>query len=250
VTASEPPPVAPAAPVEAGGPEASAPAAAVVSAPDPARASDVLGVAALAYGWKQFRAHLGPMLIVVLVPFGAQIVLALAERALITSVARWLLLQVAGIVVSSVAGLGLVRMSLLLSARSGDEESEADAPTVGAAFRYDRWGAWIAFSLAFGLVEGVGLVLCVVPGLLFLAYFGLAPYFFVDRGLGGREALRASRDAVVRGGLAFPVLLTIVVGALGLVLAGVGVFVTEAVAALALAYLYRHAAAESVPAPA
>ena len=52
----------------------------------------------------------------------------------------------------------------------------------------------------------------------------------------------------MRGGLAFPVVLTIVVGALGLVLLGVGVFVTEAVAALGLAYLYRHAVGESVPA--
>jgi hypothetical protein len=232
VTTSEPPLVPPLPPEESE-PEPDA-------APERERASDVLGLVALAYGWKQFREHLGPMLVVVLIPFGAQIVLALAERALIDSVARWFLLQVVGIVVSSVAGLGLVRMALLVSA--------GESPTAGEAFRYDRWGAWIAFSLVFGLVEGVGLVLCVFPGLLFLAYFGLAPYFFVDRGMSMLESLRASRDAVVRGGLAFPVLLTIVVGALGLILAGVGVFVTEAVAALGLAYLYRHSAGESVSA--
>lgn len=236
MTASDPPLVPPVPPEE---PE---PASESASGPERERAADVLGLAALAYGWKQFRAHLGPMLVVVLVPFGAQIVLALAERALIDSVARWFLLQVVGIVVSSVAGLGLVRMALLVSA------GESETPTVGAAFHYDRWAAWIGFSFVFGLVEGVGLVLCVFPGLLFLAYFGLAPYFFVDRGMTMRESLRASRDAVVRGGLAFPVLLTIVVGALGLVLLGVGVFVTEAVAALGLAYLYRHAVGESVPA--
>jgi hypothetical protein len=206
--------------------------------PEPEPELSATAFAALSYGWTKFRENVGPMLIVAFVALGAPIVLAVAERVLVTSVARWFLLQVVGLVVGSVAGLGLVRMALMLSA--GEE------PDVGRALRYDRWGAWIGFSVVFGVVEGVGLVLCVFPGLLFLAYFGLAPYFFVDRAMSVRDALRASRHAVVSQGLAFPVLLTLVVGALGFVAAGVGVFVTAAVAALGLAFVYRGAAGESV----
>ena len=66
--------------------------------------------------------------------------------------------------------------------------------------------------------------------------------------MGIGEALRASREAVVAGGLAFPVLLSIVVGVLGLVVFVVGVFVTQAIAALALAYLYRYATGQPVDA--
>jgi hypothetical protein len=193
---------------------------------------------ALAYGWKNFRANLRPMLIVVLVPVVAQVVIAIAGRALIHSVAKWFLFQIVGIVVAAIAGIGVPRLALMISA--------GEDPDVGRAFRYERWGSWIAFSVVFGLLEGVGLVLCVIPGVLFLAFFGLAPYFFLDRGMGIGEALRASRQAVVAHGLAFPVLLAIVFGALGAVVFVVGAFVTQAVAALALACLYRGAVGEPV----
>jgi hypothetical protein len=195
---------------------------------------------ALAYGWKKFRANARPMLAVVLVPLVVQLVIALAGRALIHSVARWFLFQIVGIVVATIAGIGVPRLALMISA--------GETPDVGRAFRNERWGSWVAFSVVFGLAEGIGLVLCVIPGVLFLAFFGLAPYFFLDRGMGIGEALRASREAVVARGLAFPVLLAIVIGALGAVVFVVGAFVTQAVAALALAYLYRGAVGEPVSA--
>jgi len=195
---------------------------------------------ALAYGWKKFRANARPMLTVVLVPLLAQLVIAVAGRELIHSVARWFLFQIVGIVVAAIAGIGVPRLALMISA--------GETPDVGRAFRNERWGSWVAFSVVFGLAEGIGLVLCVIPGVLFLAFFGLAPYFFLDRGMGIGEALRASREAAVARGLAFPVLLAIVIGALGAVVFVVGAFVTQAVAALALAYLYRGAVGEPVSA--
>ena len=36
---------------------------------------------------------------------------------------------------------------------------------------------------------GIGLVLCIIPGLFVLAFFGLAPYYFIDRGMSLGEAL-------------------------------------------------------------
>jgi uncharacterized membrane protein len=195
---------------------------------------------ALAYGWKTFRANARPMLVVVLVPIVVQLVIAIAGRVLIHSVAKWFLFQIVGIVGGAIAGIGVPRMALMISA--------GETPDVGRAFRSERWGSWVAFSVAFGLLEGVGLVLCVIPGVLFLAFFGLAPYFFLDRGMGIAEALRASRQAIVARELAFPVLLAIVVGVIGAVVFVVGALVTQAVAALALAYLYRSAIDEPVDA--
>ena len=119
---------------------------------------------------------------------------------------------------------------------------------VGKAFQYDRWGEWIVFSVVFGLSVGIGLVLCVIPGLFFLAFFGLAPYYFLDRRLSLGDALQASREAVSSKGLAFPVLLSIIVGVLGIIVCVVGVFVTEAVAYVAVAYLYRYATGQPVAA--
>ncbi len=195
---------------------------------------------ALAYGWTALRGNTRPMLAVVSVPVVAQLVLALAGRLLIHSIARWFLFQIVGIVVGSVANIGVARMALMITA--------GEAVDVGRAFRYDRWGQWILLSAGFGCIEGVGLVLCVIPGVLFLAYFGLVPYFFLDQGLSVGAAFRAGREAVVRKGLAFAVLVVIVVGMLGVVLFVVGMFVTQAIAALALAFLYRHAVDEPVAA--
>lgn len=195
---------------------------------------------ALRYGWATFRANAGALLLVVLVPVVAELVVAFAGKVLIDSAARRFLFQILGVVIAAIGGLGLRRMALLITA--------GETPTAAQAFRYDRWGAWIAFSIVFGLIESIGLVLCVIPGVVFLAYFGLAPYFFIDRQMSITDSLRASREAVVREGLAFPVLLSLIVGVLGVAIFVVGVFVTEAVAALALAFLYRHATGAPVAA--
>lgn len=196
------------------------------------------GFGALAYGWSAFRKNAGPMLTVVLVPLAVEVVIAVVGKALIDAAARRFLFQITGVLLSAVAGLGVRRLALAITAGE-----PADAR---AAFRYDRWSEWIAFSVVFGLLESVGLVLCVIPGVLFLAYFGLAPYFFLDQDLGIRDSLRASRDAVASKGIAFSVLLMIVVGVIGVVVCVVGVVVSEAVAALALAFLYRFAVDQPV----
>ena len=200
------------------------------------------GFAAIRYGWSAFQKNIVPMVVVILAPLAAELVIAFVGKALIDSVARRFLFQIAGVVLSGVAGLGVRRMALMIT---------AGEPTgARAAFRYDRWAEWIAFSVVFGLLESVGLVLCVIPGVLFLAYFGLAPFFFLDRGMSMGASLRASRAAVSSKGLAFSVLLAFIFGLLGIVVFFVGAFITEAMATLALAFLYRYATGQPVAAAA
>jgi hypothetical protein len=196
--------------------------------------------AAISYGWKKFQENVGPMLAVVLIPVAAQIVLSIIGQSAIHSTFGALIFQVLGIVVGAIAGLGLYRVALQITA--------GEPVSVGKAFQYDRMGEWIIFSFVFGLAVGIGLVLCVIPGLFFLAYFGLAPFYFLDGGLGLGESFSASRQAVQSKGLAFPVLLSIIVGVLGLIACIIGVFVTEAIAYIAVAYLYRYAAGQTVAA--
>jgi hypothetical protein len=54
--------------------------------------------------------------------------------------------------------------------------------------------------------------------------------------------------AVQTKGLALPILLCIVVGFLGIILCFVGVLITEPIAYVAVAFLYRYAAGQSVAA--
>lgn len=208
-------------------------------APPPGAGAPDVG-AALSYGWKKFQENVGPMLIVVLISFVAPFVFSLIGRAATNSVFGALVFQVIGIVVSAVAGLGVYRVALMITA--------GEPADVGKAFQYDRWGEWIVFSFVFGLMVGVGLLLCVIPGLFVLAFFGLAPFYFIDGRMSLGESLSASRAAVQSKGLAFPVLLSIIVGVLGLIACFVGVFVTGSIAYLAVAYLYRYAAGQPVAA--
>ena len=208
--------------------------------PPPSGGSTPDAGVALSYGWRKFQQNIGPMLAVVLIPVAAQIILSIIGRAIVHSLVVGLLFQVLSIVVGAIAGLGIYRMALLITA--GEEAS------VAKAFEYDRWGEWIVFSFVFGLMVGLGLVLCIIPGLFVLAFFGLAPFYFIDGRLSLGAALTASRNVVSSKGLAFPILLSIVVGVLGLIACVIGVFVTEPVAYLAVAFLYRYAAGQTVAA--
>lgn len=186
---------------------------------------------ALSYGFNKYFANIGAVLLIIVVAFGAQLLVNILELS-VSSVFGRLLFSVVGLVVGAVVSIGIYKAALMITAGT--------VPTVGTAFTYDRWGEWIVFSIVYGLMVGIGLVLCIIPGLFVLAFFGMAPYFFIDRGMSLGDALSASREAASRG-YAVPVILSVIVGALGLIACGIGALVTAPAAYIAVAYLYRGA---------
>jgi len=196
--------------------------------------------AALSYGWAKFQQNVGPLIAVILIPGLVQFVLSAVGRAAVHSLLGSLILSLVGAIVGAITGIGIYQMALMITA--------GQPADIGKAFTYDRWGEWIPFAFLFGLATFVGLVFCLIPGLLFIAFFGLAPYYFIDGRMSFGDALRASRDAVTSKGLAFPILLSVIVGVLGIIACFIGVLVTEPVAYIAVAYLYRYAAGQPVAA--
>ncbi len=187
---------------------------------------------ALSYGFNKYFANVGPMLAVIFIPVAAQLLLSFIGQAIVKGLFGVLVFQILSWVIGAIAGLGLYQMCLQITA--------GQAPDIGKAFTSDRWGEWFVFSFVFGLMVGVGLILCVIPGLFILAFFGLAPFFFLDRGMSLGDALTASREAASRG-YAVPVILCIIVGVLGVIACGIGVLVTAPAAYIAVAFLYRGA---------
>jgi hypothetical protein len=194
--------------------------------------------AALSYGFNKYFANVGPVLAVIFISIAVQIALSLIGQVVVRSLIGIFVFQILGWVVGAVAALGIYKMALMLTA--------GQQPDVGKAFQYDRWGQWFAFSLVFGLIVGIGFVLCIIPGLVALAFFGMAPFFFIDRGMSIGEALTASREAATSRGYAMPVFLSILVGAAGLIACGIGALVTAPAAYIAVAYLYRNASGQPV----
>ena len=92
-------------------------------------------------------------------------------------------------------------------------------------------------------------MLCIIPGIIFVTFFGFYGYVIVDRGeQSPTEALKASSE-LVKGhfgaviGLAIVLFLINVVGA---ILCGVGLLFTAGITAIAWAYAYRALSGEPV----
>lgn len=205
--------------------------------------------ATLGYAWHKYTQNLGSLLIAMLVPTVVSVFHVVVRRQ-VNSAALGLVVSVVGFVVQAVASIGVYRVALQIV--NGEQ---AD---VAKAFRYDRWGEWVTLLFVFGLIAALGLMLCIVPGILALGFFGLAPYFFLDRRQRIGDALSSSRSS----GLWVPVLVVSLVGAAGFfvgslgsfaiapsALAGVGgfflgsavSFVTAPIAHIGRASLYKHA---------
>jgi len=193
---------------------------------------------ALSYGFNKYFANVGPVLVIVLAPVAAQVVLSIIGQVVIRSLVGVLVFQILGWIVGAIAALGIYNTALMITS--------GQAPDFGRAFQYDRWGEWFGFSIVFGLIVGIGLILCIVPGLVALAFFGLAPYYFIDRRMSIGEALKASREAATSRGFAMPIILSILVGVAGVIACGVGLLVTAPAAYIAVGFLYRNAAGQPV----
>ncbi|MGH8977209.1 MAG: hypothetical protein ACRDV7_03965 [Acidimicrobiia bacterium] len=188
--------------------------------------------AALAYGWKKFQENVGGLLAVILIPLVAQLILS-AVGAVFDSIVMQLLLSAVSYVVSLMLAIGIFNAALMIT--SGQRVD------VGQAFSSDRWGEWILFSFVFGLMVGIGVLFCLVGALVVLAFFGLAPYYFLDQRMGLGDSLSASLEKTrSTSGLPMAIALTVLVGALGVILCIIGLFVTMPIAYVGVAFLYRH----------
>lgn len=200
-------------------------------APPPGSSPDV--GAALSYGWNKFTQNAGPLIIAFLIPAVGSFIFNSLGSFVFRSLFLNILFSLIGIVVNAALGIGIYRVALQITA--------GEPADLGKAFTYDRWAEWIIFSIVYGLIIGVGLILCLIPGIILLYFFALAPYFFLDQNMDFGSAMTAAREAASSKGVGFPVLLCIIVGVLGAVACFVGVLVTAPLAYVAVAYLYRYA---------
>ncbi len=153
---------------------------------------------------------------------------ALANQAL-TSGALTLLFAIVTIIVT----VGVIRGAL--------RATRGQLVGFDALFDGTNLGRYLLFQLVYAFLAGFGILLCILPGLLVIFFFQLGPYYVLDRGMGVREALVASAQAIRRN-LAAAFLMT-VLNALVLVLGGLffGILtlLTLPFATLFTAYLYR-----------
>ncbi len=212
----------------------------------PFSATDAIG-----YGWKAFTANIGPLALIGLV----LIVASGLSNWLSRGFDNWLLSitgSVLSFFISLVIGLGLIRAALAIL--------DGGRPSVEQLVSTKDIGPYFIASLLVALAVTVGLLLCVIPGLIagfLLQFYG---YAIIDRKSDSvttapqstpTGAIRASFEVVAAnvGPLILLAVLCFLLNVAGALLCGVGLLVTIPVTAIAVAYAWRYFSGGRIAAP-
>jgi uncharacterized membrane protein len=113
--------------------------------------------------------------------------------------------------------------------------------TLGALWHPHPYWIYLAATLLVGLAVLLGLVLLIVPGIIFALMFMFTSFLVIDRGLGPIDAMKESKR--ITSGYKWPlfgfVLLLALINVVGAAVLLVGLLVTVPVTSLAFAYAYR-----------
>jgi len=163
-----------------------------------------------------------------------------------------LVLALAGVFINIVVGvlLKMGTISFVLAAHDAPESA-----TVRDLWEPDMFWNYLGAMILTGIIVVVGLILVIVPGIIWALRYVFVPYLVIDRGLAPLAALRES-SRITYGhkwqllGLFLALIVLNIVGAIALL---VGLLVTIPLSSFALAHAYRtleHGANEIAPAQA
>lgn len=153
-----------------------------------------------------------------------------------------LILGILFTVAALVAELGIINASLKIT--RGEKAQFSD-------FWDSRFGVtFIVVSILFGLAVGVGLVLCLIPGLLALWAYQFARFSAVDPGTSiGASFAESWRLVKANKGVAVLTLLVYAVGSIiSFITCGIGALVVQPVLGLFMANVYRQLRGEPIAA--
>jgi hypothetical protein len=203
--------------------------------------------ASLSFAWEKLQQNIGPWLIMALAPFVVFLVFAFlfllavlpaatgdagALIALFLMAFVALLAIVAGLVVSR----GLYRAALGVC--------EGRSPDPRTIFQFDNIGPFVIVSFLYGLAIFIGMILCLIPGLIAAVVFAWAPWAVVDRDMEPVEAMKYSLELVKqRPGeiILFLVVIQVINGVAGSV-CGLLLLATVPLTLMAQAYGWRQLA--------
>jgi uncharacterized membrane protein len=204
---------------------------------------------ALSFGWETFKKRpwffVGASLLVFVVSFLAGVTTGLFDLAITGdpenpsgagSIIDWL--------ISTLINMGLIAFYL----RANDNVEQV---TLHALWHPHPFWKFFAATLLVGIGTVLGLLLLIVPGIIFLMMFLFTTFLVIDRNLGPIEAMKESRRITHghRWKLFLFSLVVLLVNLLGAIALGVGLLVTIPVTMLAFTYVYRQLAAQAGVAP-
>jgi len=204
--------------------------------------TDVLG-----YGWRTMKSNLwffvglGLLwLIVTISPDIARFILIRLHLPKTSYITLRVLLHVLELVIGIVLSIGMIKIALSFC----DERK----PPIGMLF--DAWGCfwrYVGAAILYGLIIFAGLILLIIPGIVWAVKYSFCYYFVIDKGLGPVQALKASSRTTM--GVKWQLLgfgiLCFLINLLGLLCLIVGAFAAYPTVIVASALVYRQLLAQT-----
>ncbi|MBI2050210.1 MAG: DUF975 family protein [Parcubacteria group bacterium] len=195
---------------------------------------------AMRFGWRtakeRFWFFAQAIIVIALITYGPGVIMRSFDRIELPTLVT-LFFFLAGIVfwvVQLLISIGLIQITL---SHVDSRKTDIAELFTGARFLMD----YVLGSFLFALIVGVGLVLLVVPGLIFLARFQFYQYVIVDKGAGSVQALKESWRITAGAFWQLVLFWLAVLGAniLGFAALGIGLFWSIPATMLATGWVYR-----------
>lgn len=189
----------------------------------------------ISYGWETAKAHL-PFFVVIILITG---IVNFAPNILVQNMQKDVpvlsgLLSLVLWVVSMLVSLGLIKITLKIIDNKKTE-------IVDLFNGYPQLLNFVVASIIYSIIVVVGLILLIVPGIIFSIKYHFYSYLIVDRNMGPLEALKKSGD-ITKGSKWQLFLLGLACGLVnlvGLLALGIGLLITVPLTMLAYAHVYR-----------
>ena len=193
------------------------------------------------FGWDITKSNIGffiGLLIVAgLIQYVPDIVATIIEA---DAPALSLIIRIASFVLSMIIGMGLIKICLRFC--DGEKGEFSDLFSC-----YPLFFNYLIGSILYWLIIMVGLILLIIPGIIWAIQFQYYSYLIIDRGLGPIDALKKSSE-ITKGVKWDLFVLSIVLGVinlLGLICLVVGLFATIPTTMVAIAFVYRKLLAQT-----
>jgi len=195
--------------------------------------------AAIGYGWKKFTENVGPFIILMLAVFFAAIIIQVIQTVLTPNSIGFI-----GLVWTAfVAATAYIVMSIVQAGvwRAGLAVTRGEAPSPTMLVETENIVPYILTQILVGIGLFIGLILCIIPGIIWLIFVAYAPLLALDKGLSPVEAITTSINWVKgKFGEVFLILLVCyLVQIAGACLCGIGLLVSAPVSLVGVVYSYR-----------
>ncbi|OIP57646.1 MAG: hypothetical protein COX79_01575 [Candidatus Levybacteria bacterium CG_4_10_14_0_2_um_filter_36_16] len=194
--------------------------------------------AALSYGFGESKKHLGFFIPLLLLLFLVQILPGILQNLFDPSKNGASILSfvisILGWILELIVAMGVIKIALEIHDNKRKKFSDL---FYGAHLLLK----YIASSFLYGLIVVVGLILLIIPGIVWAIKFQYFSYFIVDKELGPIEALKSSAKITngVKWNLFFLRLFIGGINILGAIAFIVGLFITIPLGMMAEVYVYR-----------